>query len=76
MIVCLGAIAAQALLGKKFRVSRQRGELIQSPLAQFVMATVHPSSILRAPDEQARKNEMQRFVDDLKKSTRFLSGAD
>lgn len=76
MIVCLGAIAAQSLLGKDFRVSRQRGELIQSPLAQFVMATVHPSSILRASDEQARKDGMQRFIDDLKKGARILSAAD
>src|SRR6185503_4694795 len=54
VIVCLGATAAQTLLGKDFRVSKQRGELIQSTLAPFVMATVHPSSILRAPEEQAR----------------------
>jgi uracil-DNA glycosylase len=73
MIICLGATAAQALLGKDFRVSRQRGELIQSPLAQFVMATVHPSSILRAPDEQARREEMLRFIGDLIKAARILS---
>jgi DNA polymerase len=66
VIVCLGATAAQTLLGKQFRVSRQRGEFIESPLAP-VMATVHPSSILRAPDEQTRLVEMQRFIDDLTK---------
>jgi uracil-DNA glycosylase family protein len=65
-IVCLGATAAQSLLGKDFRVTRQRGEFIESPLAPLVMATVHPSSILRAPDEETRRTEMRRFVDDLK----------
>jgi uracil-DNA glycosylase len=66
VIVCLGATAAQALLGKQFRVSRQRGEFVKSPLAPRVMATVHPSSILRAPDEETRRIERQRFIDDLK----------
>ncbi len=66
VIVCLGATAAQTLLGKEFRVSRQRGQPIPSPLAHTVIATVHPSSILRAPDEQTRRSEMQRFIDDLK----------
>src|ERR1700737_1635054 len=54
VIVCLGALAAQALLGKDFRVTQRRGEFVESPLAPFVMATVHPSSILRAPDERTR----------------------
>lgn len=67
VLVCLGATAAQALLGKSFRVSKQRGERVPSPLAPIVMATVHPSSILRAPDEAARREEMARFVADLKK---------
>ena len=67
VIVCLGATAAQSLLGKEFRVTRQRGEFIESPLAPVVMATVHPSSILRAPDDDTRRTEMRRFVDDLKK---------
>jgi len=65
IIVCLGATAAQTLLGNQFRVTRQRGQPVPSPLAPLVMATVHPSSILRAPDEQARRSEMQQFVDDL-----------
>jgi len=65
IIVCLGATAAQTLLGNQFRVTRQRGQPVPSPLAPIVMATVHPSSILRAPDEQARRSEMQQFVDDL-----------
>jgi DNA polymerase len=66
VIVCLGATAAQTLLGKEFRVSRQRGQLIPSTLARAVVATVHPSSIFRAPDEQSRHREMQQFIDDLK----------
>jgi DNA polymerase len=67
VIVCLGATAAQALVGKQFRVTQRRGELIDSPLGAKVMATVHPSSILRAPDDETRRVERQRFVDDLKK---------
>jgi DNA polymerase len=73
VLVCLGATAAQALLGRTFRVSRQRGELVPSGLAPAVMATVHPSSILRAPDDEARREEMRRFVADLKKVTQVLS---
>ncbi len=66
VLVCLGATAAQALLGKAFKVSRQRGEFVPSSLAPFVTATVHPSSILRAPDDESRREEMRRFVEDLK----------
>jgi uracil-DNA glycosylase family protein len=66
-IVCLGATAAQALLGPKFKVTLQRATFIESPLAPLVTATVHPSSILRAPTDEARHEEMRRFVDDLKK---------
>jgi DNA polymerase len=75
VIVCLGATAAQALLGRQFRVSRQRGELIPSPLAPMVTATVHPSSILRAPDEESRREEARRFVEDLKGVARMLGAA-
>src|SRR5437868_7229770 len=67
ILVCLGATAAQALLGKDFSVSRRRGELVESELAPRVMATVHPSSILRAIDDQSRREQMQSFVDDLRK---------
>jgi uracil-DNA glycosylase len=67
VILCLGASAAQALINRSFRVSTQRGELMQSPLAPLISATVHPSSILRAPDEESRHLEMRQFVDDLKK---------
>lgn len=66
ILVCLGSTAAQSLLGRNFSVTRQRGQLIPSPLAPLVLATVHPSSILRAPDEDARHQQMQSFINDLK----------
>jgi DNA polymerase len=72
IIVCLGATAAQALLGRDFRVTEQRGEFLKSKLASFVMATVHPSSILRAPDDKARQDAMKHFIADLKKITHIL----
>ena len=65
VLVCLGATAAQALLGRQFRVSRDRGKAIESDLAPVVIATVHPSSILRARDED-REVEFAAFVSDLK----------
>ena len=73
VIVCLGATAAQALLGSRFLVSKQRGQFIESTLAPYIMATVHPSSILRAPDEETRHDEKRRFIDNLKKVARVLS---
>jgi uracil-DNA glycosylase len=66
-IICLGSTAAQAVIGPKFRVSVQRGQFVRSELAEFVTATVHPSSILRAPSDEARRSERARFVADLKK---------
>jgi uracil-DNA glycosylase len=66
VVVCLGATAAQSLLGREFRVSRQRGQLVPSPLAPYVIATVHPSSILRAPDADTRHQQMNMFIEDLK----------
>ena len=72
VIVCLGATAAQALLGKQFRVTQQRGEMLRSELAPYIMATVHPSSILRAPDDETRRAEMQRFIDDLRNVAHVL----
>jgi uracil-DNA glycosylase len=72
VIVCLGATAAQALLGKDFRVTKHRGERLESPLAPVVMATVHPAAILRAPDEETRHLEMKRFIADLKKVAAVL----
>jgi DNA polymerase len=73
VLVCLGATAAQALLGKDFRVSRQRGQILESPLADKVIATVHPSSILRAPDEATRHTEMTRFIEDLKAVAKVIN---
>jgi uracil-DNA glycosylase len=73
VLVCLGATAAQALLGRSFKVSRQRGTLVASPLAPIVTATVHPSSILRAPDDETRREEMRRFVQDLRQIAREIS---
>ena len=66
VVVCLGATAAQALIGRDFRVSRQRGELVDSPLARYVLATVHPSSILRQRDDASREAEYAAFVEDLR----------
>ena len=63
-LVCLGATAAQALLGRQFRVTRERGRMLDSELAPLVLATVHPSSILRAPAEE-RDRERALFVADL-----------
>jgi uracil-DNA glycosylase family protein len=65
VVVCLGATAAQSLLGPKFKVTERRGEAIPSTLAPFLVATVHPSSILRAPDEDARQEAMTAFVNDM-----------
>lgn len=65
VLVCLGATAAQALVGRHVRVTRDRGRLLDSPLAPHVLATVHPSSLLRAPDEAARRAAYEAFVADL-----------
>jgi uracil-DNA glycosylase family protein len=72
-LVCLGATAAQALIGRGFKVSKQRGEPVDSPLAPIVAATIHPSAILRAPDDAARREERRRFVEDLRKVVRHLA---
>ena len=64
VVVCLGATAAQALIDRQFRVTRQRGQPVDSPLAPCVLATVHPSSILRDPE--TREQEYAAFVEDLK----------
>lgn len=73
VLVCLGATAAQALLGRTFKVSRQRGEFVPSSLAPLVTATVHPSSILRAQADGSRREEMRRFVEDLRKVSAVLA---
>jgi len=72
VLVCLGATAAQVLLGKEFRVSQQRGHFVESELAEHAVATVHPSSILRAPDEETRHEEMAQFIADLKKVAKVI----
>jgi DNA polymerase len=64
-LVCLGATAAQALFGPHFRVTQQRGQWVSSPWARRVLATVHPSSILRAPDDATRQREFEALVADL-----------
>jgi len=67
VVVLLGATAAQALLGRSFRVTAHRGEVIEAtPFGEFVVATVHPSSILRAPDAAAREEAQRAFTDDLR----------
>lgn len=73
VIVALGATAAQALLGPQFRVTKQRGQFIESTLAPYVMATVHPSSILRAPDDETRRLDYRSFVNDLKKLAQVIN---
>ena len=71
-LVCLGATAAQALLGRAFRVSVARGTFVGSPLAPHVMATVHPAAVLRAPDDATRAAETERLVADLRKVAAVL----
>jgi uracil-DNA glycosylase len=75
VLVCLGATAAQALLGRAFRVTKQRGEFVDSDLAPSVTATIHPSAILRAPDDEAREMERGLFVRDLRKVASRLNGS-
>jgi uracil-DNA glycosylase len=67
VLVLLGATAAQALLGRDFRVSVDRGKFIERPGLPLMMATVHPSSILRAPDDETRELERRAFIQDLKR---------
>jgi DNA polymerase len=75
VVICLGATAAQAIIGKNFKVTQRRGELMfDLAIAPAVMATVHPSSILRAPDEEARREEMTLFVADLKVAAAYIHG--
>jgi DNA polymerase len=71
-LVCLGATAAQALLGPQVRIGRDRGRPMESELAELVTITTHPSAILRAQDDAERKAAMEQFVDDLKTVARWL----
>jgi len=75
LVVALGATAAQALFGKAFRVTRERGKPIPSRWAPYAMPTVHPSSLLRAPDEETRQRETALFIEDLKKAAAVLSAS-
>jgi uracil-DNA glycosylase family protein len=70
LLVCLGATAAQSLFGPSFRVTRDRGKVLESELARKVVATVHPSSLLRQPDDESRVREYARFVADLQVALR------
>jgi DNA polymerase len=72
LLVCLGATAAQAIFGPAFRVTRDRGKVLESELAPKVVTTVHPSSLLRQPDEESREREYKHFVADLRVAVRAL----
>ncbi|MGC2635758.1 MAG: uracil-DNA glycosylase family protein, partial [Acidobacteriaceae bacterium] len=72
LLLCLGATAAQMLLGRNFRVTQDRGKVLDAAGLPPVLATVHPSSILRAPDEQAREEARAGFISDLRAAAAFL----
>ena len=74
IVVALGATAAQALFGRAFRVTRDRGRLVPFALAPCALATVHPSALLRAPDEATRRQEIDRFIEDLRRVAAILAG--
>jgi DNA polymerase len=73
VLVCLGSTAAQAIFGPQFRVTKQRGEVMESAFAKRTVATVHPSALLRAPDEETRRREYAKFVEDLRVALRAIS---
>jgi uracil-DNA glycosylase family protein len=73
VIVCLGATAAQALLGSKYRLTQERGRFVEHRLAPLVTATIHPSAVLRAPDAEQRHEEYRKFVADLKTVRNLLA---
>jgi uracil-DNA glycosylase len=72
VVVCLGATAAQSIMGKAFRVTKDRGRAIPGPFGGTVIATVHPSSVLRAPDAEARAQAERDFIADMRKVKREL----
>jgi uracil-DNA glycosylase family protein len=76
VVVCLGATAAQGVIGRTFKVTQHRGEFVDTQLEPLVTATVHPSSILRAPDDAARAAETEAFVRDLRAVARALNSTD
>lgn len=73
IVVCLGAVAAQAMLGSRVRVTVDRGRMMSADFSEHVMVTVHPSSILRAPDDRTRRAERRAFVRDLQLVARALA---
>ena len=73
VVVCLGATAAQAVIGRSFKVTQHRGEFVETPLEPLVTATVHPSSILRSPDDSTREAETQALVRDLRVVAKALA---
>ena len=73
LIVCLGATAAQSLLGPQFRLTESRGQVLASSLGPKILATVHPSSLLRVPDEVTRRRELEQFTQDLMRVREALS---
>jgi uracil-DNA glycosylase family protein len=73
ILVCLGATAAQALLGRDFKVSVERGRVLEGPMQIPTLATLHPASVLRATDDRTRATQRERFVDDLRQAARFLA---
>jgi len=73
VVVCLGATAAQTVLGREFRVTQRRGEMVPSQLGVPAIATVHPSAILRAPDHATREHELRQFVEDLRAVARVIA---
>src|SRR2546430_2769368 len=72
VLVCLGATAAQSLLGKQFRVTKERGRWLESDLAEYVTATIHPSAVLRERDSDSRRRELAGLVADLKLAASVL----
>ena len=76
VVVCLGATAAQAVLGPAFRITKQRGEVFSTEHAPVTLATYHPSAILRAPDDAARANLYNLLVTDLRSAARHLDAVD
>jgi DNA polymerase len=72
VIVCLGATAAQSLMGPKFKVTMERGKFFETPWAPWLTATLHPSAILRMPDEEKRREARETFVEDLRAVARRL----
>jgi uracil-DNA glycosylase len=74
VVVCLGATAAQSMLGASFKLMQQRGQVVSSPAAGRIVATIHPSAVLRAPDPEGRKAAYRMLVADLKAVAKTLRG--